>query len=1117
MPASLLRQVKASAGSGKTYDLTRRFLEHLARVRQEPFAPACALTGSGNTASGGGWGDILAVTFTNSAAAEMKDRVVRRLKETALGLEKNAPLEAARAAQWVDIILRQYGALNIRTIDSLLHLVVRTAALDLGLPPDFEPAFTTDETLAPILDACLERAWSGEASMLALLHEVCRSLLFHADAKGFMVGERITRALRPLLDAAFTGGWPDLSPPEAVEARLAHMAGNCVTLARALLRRVDEEGLRLDKRARTAFEALAASDFSTVESAYLRKENLDGCLLTASRGTASAETIRVYDALTQATADYNGPGHLLRRGLRLLPFAALAREVAAGLEDFQQAEGKIPAVLVPLLAQEVLELQHGVPAALCRLGSGLNHILIDEFQDTSRPQWEALRPLAEEALSRGGSLTVVGDIKQAIYGWRGGDATLFDGVVADSGLRAMAPSPDLSSLDTNWRSRETIVRCNNAVFRGLGDAQTAHAVLESLVSKECPKEILLDGAATLAKGFADAAQKWRTDGADGGHVTMTPVRGVNAEDLNDAVREALRKRLLDDIATRRPWADVTILVRSNDMASLAASWLMEWQVPVITENSLLLGEHPLVAESLAFLALLDSPQDDVAFWTVLAGTLLAPCRAMDPAVADPTALNDWAVTRRKGYLSMAFRDAFPEFWRRWLAPFHNRANLLSPYDTVQEWYRLLRVEDRFPQARTFVRRFLEVVHSAAERGHATLGAFLEHWRQSGGDEKVPMPASTDAVRIMTIHKSKGLQFPVVIIPWMHFNLRDDSPAVPIAVAGLRVLAPRCKEMGDIHYAAQVDAAREALNLFYVAWTRAEDEMHIFHTTTPGLLRQRTLAKALDVLLPAAGLELPCVLGAPFPACNAALPLHAQETALSMADPTRPDTPCEVPPPMPSSRPSDTPPAVPEDDWQPMHWMPRLKIFRNPLEEMEFTPRKRGILAHHCLEQLRLTGDVEDDARRAVTQGMRTFPLPVPQPEAMADALTRSLVWYASLPEAALWMREGLPEQSLMDTEGRLHRVDLLIPPPSGSLLGQGWIAVDYKTGEADEAHVSQIRRYLALLDGMEESAELPPATGVLVYLDLQRCRVLTRDAASALLPAPLPLSDMTALARGGTA
>ena len=1038
-------------------------------------APSCGRE------SGTGWGDILAVTFTNSAAAEMKERVVRRLKEIALGLaapDDELPIPAARAAAWVDIILRQYSALNIRTIDSLLHLIVRTAALELGLPPDFEPAFATEETLAPILDACLERARQGDAHMRNLLRDACRSLLYHTDVKGFMVGDRLAQQIRPLLDRALlerqAATCVPSAPPEQMEACYERMRRESIVSAASLLKVIDEEKLPLQSRARDVFNRCARGDAEVLKSAWLDKESLDGCLLKAGQGRGSANAAKAYKTLREAVRNLTGPGHLLRRGLEIAPFAALAAEVAAGLEDFQQAEGKIPGILLPDLASRVLREGHGVPGALCRMGARLTHLLIDEFQDTSLQQWEALRPLVKEALARGGSLTWVGDMKQAIYAWRGGDVTLFDGVLRDRELRAIAPSPPhMDNLPTNWRSREEVVRFNNTVFQQLTDPGLATDVLFAMLPKETPPPIVGEAAAALVHTFEKGGQVVPDRNAShDGMVALARVEAENGEALSEAVRERLSALLLHDIAARRPWSDVTILVRSNAKASEVASWLMEQDIPVVTENSLLLAEHPLVIQTVAFLSFLDSPQDDLAFWTFATGSLFSGLSGLEAQ-----GLYAWAAGRRNGYLCMAFREDFPELWQRWIAPFHSKAGLMSPYDTTREFYHHMRVAERFPEAETFLRRFLEVVYAAEERGNATLGTFLEHWRRSGGEEKVPMPESMDAVRIMTIHKAKGLQFPVVIIPWTSVAIQADTPPVPVRIADMEILAPRCKEMGDTHYRALADTAREALNLLYVAWTRAVDELHVFHTGTPGLRRWRGLVNALDLLLPRAGYELPCTLGAPLVPGEKTLQTKVAPRTSFKETPTPQETRFE-------------------EDWRPMQWLPRLKIFRNPLEGFVFTGRRRGILAHHCLENLHLSGHAEEDARRAVLQGMRTFPLPVPDAETVTADLIRALTWYAALPEARDWMRRGVPEQSVLDAKGDLHRVDLLVSPTESH---PGYIAVEYKTGAPEDAHIAQVRRYLRLLAAMDAAA---PGHAVIVYLDLQRCRTVTLHAASDLTATP---------------
>ncbi len=232
---SRLCQVKASAGSGKTYELTRCFLLRLMECGHTAgvaASPACALAPEGRQC---GWGDILAVTFTNAAAAEMRERVIRRLKSAALGMRSSdLPLDADEARRWVDVIMRDLSALNIRTIDSLLHLIVRAAALELNLHPDFQPVFATEEALTPYLELFLERAWRDDAAMRDLLRDACRALVVHGRSKGFLAGEKLLRQLRDLLDDVLLGRFEDLTPEPILKGKLQEMDAAATRAAREL-------------------------------------------------------------------------------------------------------------------------------------------------------------------------------------------------------------------------------------------------------------------------------------------------------------------------------------------------------------------------------------------------------------------------------------------------------------------------------------------------------------------------------------------------------------------------------------------------------------------------------------------------------------------------------------------------------------------------------------------------------------------------------------------------------------------------------------------------------------------------------------------------------------------
>lgn len=216
-----LRQIRASAGSGKTYELTTSFLKHLSGAAE---AGGGSFSGCSAVHSGPhGWPEILAVTFTNRAAAEMQERIIGRLKDTALGTDKPAPgWTREQARRWVGIILRRYGALNVRTIDSLLHLIVRLTALELDLPPDFEPVFATDEAIAPLLDNLLEQSRRDER-LHSLLEEACRNVFFHSPQRGFLAGETLRERVMELLLPIMGTQSVTLAHPSEITERLGAM------------------------------------------------------------------------------------------------------------------------------------------------------------------------------------------------------------------------------------------------------------------------------------------------------------------------------------------------------------------------------------------------------------------------------------------------------------------------------------------------------------------------------------------------------------------------------------------------------------------------------------------------------------------------------------------------------------------------------------------------------------------------------------------------------------------------------------------------------------------------------------------------------------------------------
>lgn len=1188
-----LHRIRASAGSGKTHRLTGLFLEMLAgmnpgengaaRAGGAAHSGACGLPVAGGEARV--WSDVMGVTFTNAAAQEMKERVLSRLKKIALGKEASPEnmcgwtRETALPA--VDDLLRRYDDLNLRTIDSLLHLVVRQAALELDLPPDFETTFDDGDLFGPIIDDMAELAREGGPDggdeLRRAFAAACEEELAYGEAQGFLAGKRVRGRIAELAgwlltlvdqgEAETLQGLLETASSRRMAETLEAMLRNILSDAAALRGLLEKEGLKPTNGLMKALAALPdkldpsrPGSVKEVTSVYLCEERpLD----------AGPECAARLAALKRDISQAKTARAVFHDARRLTPFLELAFQALNELPERQNADGLLPASRVPALASRVLNGEFGVAEAFCRMGSRLAHILIDEFQDTSVAQWRAMEPLAREVLARGGSVSLIGDVKQSIYHWRGGESSLFEDVprrLADAVEAALPGTPPGTSprsgdepLAHNWRSRRNIIAWNNEVFSALAEKDTARATLDALLPKsktyadQEPERLaaLESAAGLLARAFSDAVQLAPERAAEGGLIALRRLppkparRGADSDDeaeSEDAALERLLPEKVEEIAARAgSYGAVCVLTRTTGQSEKAAAWLLARGIPVLTQASLLLAEQPVIAQTIALLTFLAAQDDDIAFWSVLEGNELLP-----PAPAEcwgergaPACrqrfLRDWAagmdLTRaedgRALPLARRFAADFPELWKFWFAPLTESAGLYTPYDTVCGLYRRWRVWDRNPRAEGFIRRFLEILHMAEQQGRADAGTFLYWWKEKGCEEKAPLPKNMDAVRVMSIHRAKGLAFDAVILPWLSFSVGKlppgaQPPPMVCEAGGLTVLGRRVRPLGAPWLEAVMDDAREAMHLFYVACTRAVSELHCFlppeEETPKGM--NAVLERLIGPLL--AGMERsadgewtrgerPCA--PPSPDCEEEGGPLESSSAAAVAAPEEAGGLC------------------PEEAWLPMAWLPRLRIFRSPLEEwagwrapeeepdgpagfsagsagdappdvppdvpedirgnaggFALSPRQRGVLAHLCLELMQAEGgwggadeaDIRRAARHAVRRALLRFPLPLRERKELETELEDMLLWYAALPESGEWLRFGVPEQSLLDCGGQLRRVDLLVES------GEELVAVEYKSGGDCAlplpAHERQLKNYMEALAADTDK----PVRGALVYLDRKR-------------------------------
>jgi ATP-dependent helicase/nuclease subunit A len=809
-----IHYLRASAGAGKTYQLTMRFISLLAGVK-----PSAEILRQ-----------IVAITFTNRAAAEMKERIILTLKQMALGeddgdrFSHETKLQPPDAAAWLDIILAHFSDFHVRTIDSLVYALLRAFSLEMGMRPDLEVTFDYDAILNQCFDRLLSRTeWVDGDQRYQLLSDLLETYLNIEEAGGMVVERGIRRKLLELYERSdgpvSAGPSPDLnSTQERLRRAASHLLGE-------LMKRGVSD--YLNKR---VFKSLYLEDpINHLEKSLFTKASLQEILTSKASSIADDDIAHLnvlYEELRHVRDEY-------------LQFLALAKvhaymrtleELYQEIRVLSEREGLILGggwhVLVTAFLEEE---QHTSTFALLKLGSRVQHFLIDEFQDTSRSQWSAIFPLVEESLSTGGSLFYVGDVKQAIYGWRGGDWRLFEEVAVEFFPSVPSQSRKEDILTVNYRSRSRIVEFNNELYHLLTDGTFVERFTEMIIGKEAGKEGKVALSRLIRDNFKDVEQTvapHTLEGNNAGKVTIAPFEAPT-EKLRHAVRERLVHEV-HEVWERRNKKGIAVLVRRNRDAEDIATWLMTAGIPVVTENSLRLRRSDLIKGVTAFLRFLEYPLDDLSFWGAVASRLFQGLHGLPDT--DRGAWLEEGLWQPPLY--KAFEQRFPAVSEEFIRPLLGRVGFVTPYDLCREVVERFRILERWTEDAVFVYRFLELMFQTEAGGQRSLSHFLQFWDEGGMEEKIGLPEDISAVRILTIHKAKGLEFPVVFVPFTNWRLDhprlaklDDGRFVNIKRPLPAILEYKRRTMIN-------NSALEALNLLYVATTRAEEELYLYVTCLP---------------------------------------------------------------------------------------------------------------------------------------------------------------------------------------------------------------------------------------------------------------------------------------------
>lgn len=794
----MIEILKASAGSGKTFNLARKYMAQLfvenvslpyGQWRPNPDPTA--------------YRHVLAVTFTNKATEEMKSRILDELHLLSTEPEKSAhydfflqhPFNGNRtelknkAGAVLRGILHDYGAFAVSTIDRFFQLALKSFSKEIGHFASYQveldkpslvresvdrvlDSLSPDESSGKLLDWLTDNAITqiqdgGKYSLeSALLGVAMRQMTeehrykiekYAIDEESLYTDERIKK-LKDACSAVISGYPAGLKRASAAVRECLRNAGiDPADTSRSFM-----------EKALLKIEAIRSGDEIPALPGLLRQD-CDQWFAKKNAGLASrvdaalisavAALVSLYDA---GLKEYN-TALLLRGQVYGLGVAACLRKA---FDDLVKEKNVLDLDNCNTLLKGIID-GTDAPFIYEKMGVRYEHFLLDEFQDTSRVQWDNFLPLLMNSISQGFYNLVVGDVKQSIYRWRNSDWELLGHEVEEA-----FPDAALEPMKYNWRSSQTVVDFNNRFF------EKAASVI---------------GAGKI---YADVKQEMKSDEKQKGSVQVT-----FTDDQMEAVAESVKSAR----AAGARWSDIAILVRKNSDGSAVAEELIGRNFPVISDDSLAVKSSAVVRRLVSLLSSIENPDNTVG-----------------------------------SYLARQLGVEFPDRYH-------------SLVDMCEKLLRSLRDYDpsSFEGETLFIQAFMDGLREWVDVNGNNLRAFLKHWADA--DPYIGSPEDSDSIRILTIHKSKGLEFPYVIFPfaesvgffretteWCHLDA-EGSPFgsvvtgnYPVSLtAGATRKTLFAKDLEREEFLQKVDN----INVFYVALTRAGKCLHVISKTPSKKFRE----------------------------------------------------------------------------------------------------------------------------------------------------------------------------------------------------------------------------------------------------------------------------------------
>lgn len=810
----------ASAGSGKTYTLVKDYLKIILESKN-------LLT----------FRSVLALTFTNKAVEEMKSRIIETLKAFSdPSILKTSNVMFDTLVQDIDVspevlheksklllhmMVHNYAAFDISTIDKFNHKLIRIFAHDLHIPVSFEVEIDTKNILGKAVDKLIDKAGTDDELTKVLVDFAIEktnddkswdiSYDFY-NISDLLVSENDLHYINDLKGKSlkdFTKLKSDLiEQNKQTEVQITSIANDVLKLIIA-------NGLSFEDFSRKTlpnhFKKASGLDFSRLYDNKL-EENIANRISIYNKSLEPEKAVIIEGLLPQIETCFQDIKRLvyyskfLKNAINNITPLSVLGVIKNSLEELKQEEDL-------LLISEFNSIIHDeiinqpAPFIYERIGEKFKHYFIDEFQDTSILQWENLIPLIDNAISgenlkgETGSAMLVGDAKQAIYRWRGGYAEQFINLYSKT-KHPFSINQNVENLPNNFRSHQTIVEFNNAFF---------DHIAEFAFSNQQHRDIYKNAkqmAISNKQGFVD--------------LTFLNVDKDTKGQLHcEAVLSNIEKAISNGFSLK----DICVIVRRKKEGVAIAEFLKEHTIPIISSETLMLKNAAEIKFIINLLTLVLQPENDEVKIKIL-------------SFLNTTYLNSSNAHTFYSNLIELSGHKMLNALKDYGFDFDIYVFLQLPiYEGVESIIRGFHLNH---SSNAYLQFFLDEVLDYSQKSQASISSLLEYWERRKDSLSIVSPSGENAIQIMTIHKSKGLEFPVVIFPYANqYIYFDISPKVWFPVnpenfngfsnlyLNLNKDMENYNETGhEIYSDYQSMLELDSVNLLYVVMTRAIEQLYV---------------------------------------------------------------------------------------------------------------------------------------------------------------------------------------------------------------------------------------------------------------------------------------------------